>query len=149
MVHELGDAAPFDAVQPRGDLEVAAGGELGVRERLLDDLADPRPRRGIRRPEPDAVDAHLAVVGPEHAEQHAHERRLAGAVESDDRVDLARGDAEVDAAEAGPAAEPAHEPATLEPQRRALARGHAADLDHVERPLDRVGEGAVLVVGPR
>ena len=46
-------------------------------------------------------------------------------------------DGEVDAAQAGPAAEPAHEPASLESQRRAVARGHAPPRSRRARARSR------------
>lgn len=52
-----------------------------------------------------AADDGGAGVGPEQRGQDAHERRLAGAVGTEQRVDGAGGDGEVDAVEHAPAAE--------------------------------------------
>ena len=46
-----------------------------------------------------AVDCDLAPVGPVHAAEEAYQRRLAGAVLADERVDLTRHDIEIDAVE--------------------------------------------------
>ncbi|BDZ55241.1 hypothetical protein GCM10025870_23140 [Agromyces marinus] len=109
-------------MQARRDLEVRAPGELGVGERVLDEVADARPGRDIRSIDVDAAHAHGARVGAEHADEQPHERGLARAVQADERVDLAGGDVEVDAVEAGSAAECAREGAGLEAGRAGHAR---------------------------
>ena len=84
-----------DARQSAGDIEVLADGQLRVRDRRLDEMADPPPEPG--RVGPDALAEQLGVARgrPDHAQQHPDRGGLAGAVEAQERVDLAAGHAQV------------------------------------------------------
>ena len=55
--------------------------------------------RGLRRRERLALPAHLAAIGLDESGEDLQQRRLAGAVLADQRVRLALGDVEADAAE--------------------------------------------------
>ena len=65
--------------------------EVREQRRLLVDHRDARVARVVRGVEVDrrAVDEHLARVAADHAAEHLHERRLAGAVLAHERPDLA------------------------------------------------------------
>jgi hypothetical protein len=86
-----------NALEPPGDLEVLADGQLGIRGRALDKVADAAPhgrRLGAHRfPEQLGVTCRWR----DHPEEHPDRRRLAGAVGAEEPVDLAPGDAEVHA----------------------------------------------------
>ena len=75
--------------------------EIGEERRVLVDDGDAVLARVERAMKHDLAPVHedRAGVGPVHAGQHFHERALAGAVLADQRVDLAFGHREIDAAQ--------------------------------------------------
>ena len=83
--------------QPARDVEVVADAEFRIGGRALHQMADPSPE--ARRPGSDPLAEEFRVAGrrPDHAEQHPDRGRLARAVEAEEGVDLASGDAQVDA----------------------------------------------------
>ena len=91
---------PIDEPEP-GRLvigeEVGEDRALGKEAQLLVDDADAGSARVLRRAEGDRlpVESDVAAVGSHRPSQDLHERRLAGAVLADDRVDGACLDVEV------------------------------------------------------
>ena len=71
--------------------DVLRDAEIGEQRRLLVDDRDARVAGVVRGVEVDALAAgeHLAGVAPDHAAEHLHERRLAGAVLADQAAHLA------------------------------------------------------------
>ena len=67
-----------------------------------------------RRDEVVAHDARRARVGPRQRRQHAHQRRLAGAVRAEDGEDHAARHVEVDAVDGAQVAEPLDEAARVD-----------------------------------
>jgi hypothetical protein len=77
--------AGVEPVQPREVDELVAHAHLRVQPTLLRHVTEARP--GLERHRP-PVEAHLAAVGREHAEDDAHRSRLAGAVRADEAEHL-------------------------------------------------------------
>ena len=100
------------------DVEVRDEGEL------LKDDGDAQPARVGRRVQPyrRAVEDDLPFVRMVRAAEHAHQRRLAGAVLSEQEVHLARMNRERDAVERANAGKALGDAAHLE-QRRHVAHG--------------------------
>ena len=94
-------AAVDDAARGRlaAEEHVLGHRAVGQQVELLVDDPDAGGLRRVRVAERDllAVDADRPVVGRVDAGEHLHQRRLAGAVLADDRVDLAGAQVEVDA----------------------------------------------------
>jgi hypothetical protein len=96
LLHGVVERAAVDA--PHRPERVAAhhhvlrDGEVGEERRLLVDHRDARVARVGRTVEGDglAVDQHLALVGPLHTGEHAHDGRLPGAVFTRERSYLTR-----------------------------------------------------------
>ena len=80
---------------------------LGNEVEFLEDRGDAGGLRGARIVKADglALQQHFAGVRREHAGEDVHERRLAGAVLAEQRVDLAALEVEIDAAQRLHAAE--------------------------------------------
>ena len=86
-----------DAVQRGLQVHQLAAGHERVERRLLERDADRAAhRRGVAH-DVVAGDDRLAAGRPQQRRQHPDGRRLAGAVRSEEGVDLALGDLEVDA----------------------------------------------------
>ena len=83
---------------------------------MLVDHPHPGVDRGARRAELDwtPVDHDLALVGVVEPVQDVHQRRLAGAVLPEERVDLARAEIEADVVVCDDAGEALRDPAHLE-----------------------------------
>jgi hypothetical protein len=117
---DQGGAAPAhgarrDAVQRRLQLDQLGAGHQRVERRLLQRDADPAAH--LRRFGCDVVagDAGVAAGRAQQRHEHPHGRRLAGAVGSEEAVDLARGNLEVDAVDGlQPALEPSLQPDDLD-----------------------------------
>src|SRR5581483_3947621 len=83
------------AVQLREIYELLADPHLRIQAALLGHVADPAPDLEADRR---TVPQHRAVVGEQRAEHDAHGGRLAGAVASDEAINLAGADGHVQAA---------------------------------------------------
>ena len=90
-----------DSAQASAQLEVASSRQLGIGERVLDEVPDLRPFGQRRRTELVPVQQRAPALRPQHPEQHAHQGRLAGAVQSDERHDPTGRQVEVDVEDAG------------------------------------------------
>jgi hypothetical protein len=97
--------------------------------RLLRDDRDPVDERVARRAVGDAsaADEELAGVGPVDAGEDLAQRRLAGAVLTDERVDRSLRDPEVDVGERADTAEAFRDPAELD-VRLGLAQSRASPM---------------------
>ena len=110
------------------DEDVLRDGPVGEQVELLEDDRDAgglgldRVVEGVRL----AVDQDLAGVGGMHAREHLHQRRLAGPVLADDRVDLAGAAVDVDAVQDLDAEEALADAAHLEQLGHAQTSTHAA-----------------------
>ena len=119
-------AAPRDqrpaARERHADEEVVERRQRRDQLRLLVDHRDAPPRRLLRRREADrlAVPAQAAVVGRVDAGQHIDQRRLAGAVLADQRMDFAAADRQVQAAQRRDAREALADPHDIELHRRIM-----------------------------
>ena len=82
--------------QATGDVEVLSDGELRVGGRRLDEVAHSPPQVRGSAVHPLAEQLRVPRRRPDHPEQHSDRRRLAGSVETEERVDLAARDAQVD-----------------------------------------------------
>jgi len=75
-------------------------------------------RRASRGDQPEAdrhpIEAHFALIGRVHPDEDPHQRRLAGSVLPDQRVDLTGGQREIHATHGLDATEPLGEAARLE-----------------------------------
>ena len=94
-----------------------------------------------------AVDQHLAGVRLDHAREHVHQRRLAGAVLAEQRMDLAAVEIEVDAAQRLDAAETLDDPAHGEQRRGRVQRRLARKRAHPQ--IGWRGGAATPAAGPR
>ena len=111
---DLGPGVAADAVQPLGaEDDVLEHGEVVGEHEVLEHHADPGLDRVGRRVQGDlgAVDLDGARVGRLDAVEDLHQRRLAGAVLADDRVDGAAPDVDVDVVVGDHAGEPLADPA--------------------------------------
>ena len=95
--HRVHPPAILDASEPPCDVEVFDDRQLGIGGRALDEVADAPPE--VSCPRGDASAEELGVTGRrlDHPEEHANRRGLAGAVEAEERVDLAPSDSQVHA----------------------------------------------------
>lgn len=86
---------------PSSEVEVVEDGQVAHECRGLVDDGDPELRRLSRGVGGDvlAVDQHPTACGSNGAGRHVHERRLSGAVMSEQADDLAGGEGQVDAVE--------------------------------------------------
>ena len=102
------------------------GGDVEARHEveLLEDGGDARGLRGARIVEADGppLQKHLARIGSEDAGEDVHERRLAGAVLTEQRMNLAALEVEIDAAQSLHAAEMLGDAAHDEQRRRRFDR---------------------------
>jgi hypothetical protein len=124
---------------------------LGQHEVLVDH-ADAGGDRGGRGAEPRRLPAEedLALVRLVHAVEGLHERRLAGAVLADERVDLAGADDEVDVGVRHHAGEPLGDAAQLDRRRAAVPHGPRALRGLPVRGLrGPTGRRGLLVSGHR
>ena len=87
---------------PKPTLSVT--GQVVVDEVLEDRAEPPLPRRGREAPDVDAVDRDPAGLRLVQAREQLHERRLAGAVQPDDRERAAGGNRQVEVAQDEPVA---------------------------------------------
>jgi hypothetical protein len=90
-------AARVAAVQRGHHLEVLAAAQVRVEARRLDEARDAVEGAGTLDVRVAPEQAHAAGVGADEAEQHAHRRRLPGAVRAEVAVDVAGPDGQVDA----------------------------------------------------
>ena len=92
--------------------DVLGDGEDGHEHEVLMDHADAVLDGMLRLEDRDhlVIDEDLTLGHGDHAEQHVHERRLAGAVLPEEAVDLARLDREVDVVVGGERAEALRDP---------------------------------------
>ena len=123
------------------------GQQRTIREdaELLVDDADAVPARRVCRPQLDglAVQRDRAGVGSHGAGEGLHQRRLAGAVLTDDGVDRPRGDLEVDAADGDDAAVRLAQPGDVD-------RDHGASTgvgSHDRLPTPNVGHSDSASMG--
>src|SRR5436309_3432235 len=95
---------------------------------MLEDHADAEPLGDPGAGDPDgfAVPEYLARIGLERSEQHLDQRRLAGAVFTEQRVDLALRDVEVDVIARRQRAENLRKAANLEQVRPVMICTHSA-----------------------
>ena len=95
-VEDLVDPAPSAVpVQLREQLEVLAPGQVGVEARGLDEPCDSAQGPDRDRLHRNARDLDRALIGSDQAEEHAHERGLAGSVRAEQTVDVADSHAKV------------------------------------------------------
>ena len=92
----LEQPGPDAAVEEREALEVLPAGQVGVEAGALDEAGDAVQHADAGVGPGLVEDPDRAGVGPDQAEEHPQERRLAGAVGPEDPVDLARGHADGD-----------------------------------------------------
>jgi hypothetical protein len=81
------------------ELDRLAGGDLRLQALLLQNDADPLAEGPLAAPGVEPEDVQIARVGAPVALQDLHERRLPGAVRTEDREHLAAADRQVDAVE--------------------------------------------------
>lgn len=96
--------------------EVLPGGERGVEAGSVHEAGD-AVGSGERAPERCAQDLEVAAVGDGQAQQETEQRRLAGAVRSDQAVDLALCHVQIDAVECHDVTETLGDPASLNCER--------------------------------
>lgn len=96
--------------------EVLPGGERGVEAGPVHEAGD-AVGSGERAPERRAQDLEVAAVGDGQAQQETEQRRLAGAVRSDQAVDLALRHVQIDAVECHDVTETLGDPASLNCER--------------------------------
>jgi hypothetical protein len=128
QAEHLVDPRHRDAVAGGQPAQVVAGGAAGVQRARLEQGAD-LAQRGGGVAVGAAVDGHAAGGRPVQPEDHAHRRRLAGAVGAEEAGHPARGDGEGDAVDGGLGA---------------VLLGEAGDVDHGRAP---VGEIAGVMAG--
>ena len=106
-----------ELVQPGEELEVLGHGETQVEAWVLGHHRDPLADvDAVRRVERQTSDAGRARSRGDQGGEHAHGRRLAGAVRAEKAEHLARGDAERDVVDGDPLPEPLRQ--MLDDQRR-------------------------------
>ena len=103
-----------DAVQRRLEAQVLAAREQRVERGFLEGSADGRAHLRALLDDVEAGDARAAVGRRQQRREHVHGRRLAGAVRSQEAVDLAFGDDEVDPVHGADVLEVADEPLRLD-----------------------------------
>jgi hypothetical protein len=107
--HLLDQARPRASVQAGEALQVLPAGEVGVEAGRLDEAGDAPEHGGPVAVPGAAEDAQGAGVGPDQAEEHAQERRLARAVGAEDAVDLPGRDPDRDAVDGAHGPEGLHD----------------------------------------
>jgi hypothetical protein len=103
------------AINEAVEIEVLEHGEPVVEARLLEHDAEIAPRLPRMGDDVDAIDGGAAAIGLEDRAQDVEERRLAGAVGTEEREQFVRLHREADG---------------IERERAAVALGHAADRHH-------------------
>ena len=79
------------AGQAAGHVQVLRDGQLGIGGRTLDEVADPSPQVGRSGSDRLPEEFHAAGRRADHAQEHPDRRRLPGAVQPQEGIDLAAG----------------------------------------------------------
>ena len=108
--------------------DVFRGRQRLEQREVLEHHADAKLLGRTRAADPDrrAVPAYFAGIGLKRAEQHLHQRRLAGAVFAEQRVDLALADRQVDVVASLQRAEDFRQAANLQQVRTITVSTHGA-----------------------
>src|SRR5262249_32993039 len=109
LLDALARVAARQAVEPALQLQQLGAGLARVERRLLQRDTDAQPDRVGPLDDVEARDRRAAAGRLEQRAQHAHRRRLAGSVRTEEAVDLALLDLELEAVDGGDTAEIAHE----------------------------------------
>ncbi len=124
--------------------DVLRDGERRDEHEVLVDHADPARDRVARRTDARvlALQRDRAGVGAVQAVEDVHERRLSGAVLTEERMDLVLVDDEVDAVQRGEVAEALHDAAHLDERGGGVCHGHSCPCQSrgfAPRPLKAGG----------
>src|SRR5262245_13613834 len=111
----LGQLGPLEAVDRREEVEVLENGEVLVEREPLRNVSDAPADLFAVRHHVQAVDPGASLRRREETAEDPDERRLAGAVRTEEPVDLAARNAERDAVEGPHLAEVARHPLDLDP----------------------------------
>ena len=99
--------------------------------------AEPGGALGVDDPVRHGVDPDRTSIGQHQADDHPHQRGLAGTVLAEDPVDLARAQCEIDVLARDDVAKPIGHPVKLEEDRTRLSAHHrsVSSLRHVISPV--------------
>ena len=104
FVHNFGI---LDSMQAARNVQIFAHGQFRIGRRILDEMPHPRPRPASASLSADGLSQHFDVprARADHPQKRADGRGLARAVETEEAVDLANADAQVNRGDGGHIAE--------------------------------------------